>query len=79
MNKIAGEVIGLLLGLAVSYLLRPQSIFGSPDFQTWFTKGFEQKETAPTIIICGIVGLVIGLVVGALLDKNFGSEKKLTS
>lgn len=69
-KKVAGAIIGLLLGLAVSYLFKPQSSFGTITIQEWFTEGFQTKETAPTLIICGVVGAVLGFVAGLFLSNS---------
>ena len=69
-KKVVGAIIGLLIGLAVSYLFKPQSPLLNITAQSWFTEGFQDQQTAPTIIICGVVGAVLGFVTGLFLDKS---------
>ena len=70
MNKFVGLVIGLLLGLAVSYLFKPQVLFGTLTPEWWFSEGLKDKATAPTIYICAVVGATLGFFAGLLLDRK---------
>lgn len=70
MYKLVFLVIGLALGLMVSYLFKPTVFFGTLTPEWWFTEGFKDKGTAPTIYICAIVGATLGLFAGLTLDRK---------
>ncbi|HWM24745.1 MAG TPA: hypothetical protein VNP98_07970 [Chthoniobacterales bacterium] len=64
---------GGMVGLLVSYLMRP-TIFGrGPSFGEWFTEGFN-SPFASTIYTCGIIGLLVGFIIGYAIDTN--AQKK---
>jgi uncharacterized protein YacL len=69
MSAVGMALLGGVIGLLISYLLRP-TIFGrSPTFVEWFTEGFS-SPFASNIITCGLIGLVVGFVIGYLLDSS---------
>ncbi len=61
MGKVIGGIVGLVLGLLVSYLFKPATIFRVPSFSEWFTLGLRESQLQTTIAICGIVGAALGL------------------
>jgi len=66
-------VVGGIIGLLVSYLMRP-TLFGmGPSFSEWFTEGFTSPY-ASTIYVCIAVGLFGGFVAGSLVGS--GSPKR---
>lgn len=63
-SNIGGlTILGGIVGLLVSYLMRPTFMGRGPTFEEWFTNGFNSPH-ASTIYTCAGIGLLIGCVVG---------------
>lgn len=62
-------IFGGIVGLLVSYLMRPTVLGQGPTFGEWFTEGFD-SPFASTIYICAWIGLLIGCIVGYLIRAN---------
>jgi hypothetical protein len=70
-------VLGGLCGLLVSYLLRPQFLGQGPSLVEWFTGDGPRAgpQRVATICVCGLLGSLLGLAVGAvLLLRDTGDE-----
>ena len=65
--KVVVGIIGLLVGLLFAKLTGP----GMATFYEFYIK---YPEFRPNIIICATVGLVIGLLVGFVIDSKKTSK-----
>ncbi len=70
MYKGFGLVLGLVIGALCSYLFRPATIFGVPSMAEWFDPRIMREFSGSTIIICSLVGALLGTVVGVFLDRS---------
>ena len=67
--KIVLTPLGAIVGLLASFLFRPQFLGRGPGLDEWLTKGL-QSPYASTIIVCAVIGAVVGFVAGLLIDAN---------
>ena len=72
--KIICGLVGLLIGVLASYLFRPVTLFGVPSIADWFSPRAIQEFSGSTIAICTVIGGIVGLVAGAVLEKNQTSK-----
>ena len=58
------------MGALGSYVFRPVTIFGTPTFAQWFEPEAIKQMSGSTIAICAVVGLLVGLALGTLIDNS---------
>ena len=68
--KVIGFIIGAVVGAMGSYVFRPVTFFGTPTFAQWFEPEAIKQMSGSTIAICGVVGSLIGLALGTLIDNS---------
>lgn len=67
MNVIAGAVLGGFAGWTTGYFL---VISQAPDILLARAIASRMAPTAPDTILCMVVGVAVGVVVGALIPKR---------
>lgn len=60
------KLIGLILGIAVSYLFCPSFLGMRTPIVSWFAN----QDHLPIIIICGLVGYIVGGIIGHFLYRH---------
>ena len=60
--------LGCVIGLLGSYLLKPATV--STNILGWYVYGIRDKELAPTIIICAVLGYLVGLAIEYAIRKQ---------
>lgn len=68
-RRVTITLLGGGTGLLASYLMRPNILGHGPSLRDWFAEGFD-SPFASTIMTCGIIGLVIGFIIGHVMDEN---------
>lgn len=75
MNTLFGAVLGGVGGLLASYLFCPSFLGYKPSVEQWLRDGMDSQYQS-TIVICGVVGLLIGGAIGAILDGLAKNKNK---
>lgn len=76
MASLGGALAGGIIGVLVSYLMFKPTFLGiSPSIEEWLQEATRSGSPhQATIIICGLIGLLIGAAVGEII----GHLEKLT-
>ena len=67
--RVGLTLVGGIVGLLVSYLMRPTFLGIGPSPREWFLEGFNSPY-ASTLYTCAGVGLVCGYVTGHIVGSN---------
>jgi hypothetical protein len=63
---VRGGFLGLFVGALVSFLFRPTFFGAQPTLMEWYTEALV-NEWAGTIIVCTLLGLAAGAVLGYII------------